>query len=76
MYAINMKDGFALVDSPTMKEHYKKLIDRVAAVFQRPVPETTFYDQRRRWQHTSEKHRQSFVNAGHTQAGLWCNFPK
>jgi hypothetical protein len=76
MYAIDMKDGFALVDSPTMKEHYKKLIDRVAAVFQRPVPETMFYDQRRRWQHTSEKHRRSFVNAGHTQAGLWCNFPK
>ena len=34
MYAVDMKDGFALVDSLMMKEHYKKLIDRVAAVFQ------------------------------------------
>ena len=76
MYAVDMKDGFALVDSLVMKKKHKKLMDRVAAVFQRPIPETTYYDQRRRWQRASEKQRQNFATAGHMQAGLWCNFPK
>ncbi len=65
MYTVDMKKGFALIDSPTMKKEHMRLIDRVATVFQRPIPETTYYDQRRRWKHTTEQQRQVFTDAGH-----------
>ncbi len=76
MYTVDMKSGFALIDSPTMKKQHARLTDRIAAVFQRHIPERTYYDQRRRWKQATEQQRQVFADAGHTQAGLWSSFPK
>jgi len=76
MYTMDMKEGFTLIDSAEMKKQHKRLMDRVAAVFERSIPETTYYDQRRRWKQATEEQRQRLVDAGHTRAGLWANFPK
>ena len=76
MYTVDMKQGFALVDSPVMRKHHARITDRVAAVFRRSIPETTYYDQRRHWKRATEQQRQAFSDAGHTPNGLWSNFPK
>jgi hypothetical protein len=76
MYTVDMMRGFALVDSSSMKRQHTRLMDRVAAIFQRSIPESTYYDQCRRWKQASEQQRRAFTDAGRTQAGLWSRFPR
>src|SRR6266571_537938 len=60
MYTVDMKRGFALVDSPVMRKHHVRITDHVAAIFQQPIPETTYYDQHRHWKQATEQQRQAF----------------
>lgn len=74
MYTIDMKNSFRLVSSEEFK--HLNLEDRLRKVFGKKIPPRTFQDQKKFWSLATEHHRQSFVDAGRTNAGLWLAFRK
>ena len=76
MFVEDMVAGFQLVNSKQMKKKYPRLSDRTYAVFKRCIPDSTYFDHQRYWKNASEAKRTEYINAGHTDAGLWSAFPK
>jgi len=73
MYAVDMACGFHHIDK---LGHRTKLESRLVNVFGRKIPTTTYHDNRRYWNALTEKERARFIQAGHTERGLWSTVPK
>ncbi|KAF8903512.1 hypothetical protein CPB84DRAFT_1845804 [Gymnopilus junonius] len=72
MFTVDMMNAFRAVDTVMSKD--RKLNDCLREVFGKDVPTRTFQDQRKHWKLAAEQHRQAFVAAGRSEAGLWSAF--
>ncbi|KAG1838379.1 hypothetical protein DFJ58DRAFT_846093 [Suillus subalutaceus] len=72
MYTIDMSEGLQQIESPEMKEQYRRLEDRFQVVFGVPFAASTYHDAKKRWLRASEEGLlEDAEAAGHTDAGHW-----